>query len=185
MREVVRYLVGVDLFEVLSTGKGKAADDLQKTIQAKADELKLGVKIVLVGLEDVHPPQKVAGAFENVVGARQESEASIRQAEGYALRMSELARAEADRLLGEAKAYRFQRVAAAEAQAARFKQQLQAYEASPEVYTLRAKLQTRVQHSTNVKYIVKTTTNTQDIVQIDLEEKISPDIADIPIPGKR
>lgn len=185
MREVVRYLVGVDLFEVLSTGKAKAAEDLQKAIQAEADLRTLGVRIVLVGLEDVHPPQKVAAAFENVVGARQESEASIRQAEGYALRMAELSRAEADRLVREAEAYQFQRVATAEAQAARFKQQVQAYEASPEVYTTRAKLQALIQNSTNVRFIVKTTTNTHDIFQIDLEEKISPDVFDVPVPTKR
>src|SRR5438874_1593759 len=76
-REVVRYLMSVNLFEVMSTAKAKAAADLQKSIQEQADALNLGVKILLVGLEDIHPPQKVAEAFENVIGARQESQARI------------------------------------------------------------------------------------------------------------
>ena len=184
-REVVRYLVGVDLFDILSKGKEKAAQDLQVSIQKAADEQKMGVKILLVGLEDIHPPQKVATAFENVVGARQESEATIRTAEGYALRTVELARGEADRLVREAEANRFQRIAVADAQATRFQQQMKAFEASPEVYTIRAKLQTLMQHSTNVRFIVKTSTNTHDTFQLDLQEKITPDMADIPVPTAR
>jgi HflK protein len=184
-REVVRYLVGVDLFDILSKGKAKAAADLQEAIQKAADEHNMGVRIVLVGLEDLHPPQKVAQAFENVVGARQESEAAIRRAEGYSLSTVELARGEADRLVREAEAYKFQRVAAADAQATRFQQQIKAFEASPEVYATRAKLQTLIQNSTNVRYIVKTSTNTHDIFELDLQEKITPQIADIPIPTKR
>ena len=185
MREVVRYLVGVDLFDILSKGKARAAADLQTAIQKAADDQKMGVKIVLVGLEDIHPPQKVAQAFEDVVGARQESEASIRQAEGYALSTVELARGEADRLVREAEGYRFQKVAGSDAQAARFVHQLKAFEASPEVYATRAKLQAMMQNSTNVRFIVKTSTNTHDTFQLDLQEKITPDIADIPIPTKR
>ena len=184
-REVVRYLVGVDLFDILSKGKEKAGQDLQVAIQKAADEKKMGVKILLVGLEDIHPPQKVATAFENVVGARQESEATIRKAEGYALSTVELARGEADRLVREAESYRFQRVAMADAQATRFQQQLKAFEASPEVYATRAKLQALTQHSTNVRFIVKTSTNTHDTFQLDLQEKITPDMADIPVPTAR
>ncbi|MGZ8938510.1 MAG: protease modulator HflK [Limisphaerales bacterium] len=185
MREVVRYLVGVDLFDILSKGRERAATDLKTAIQKAANDQKMGVKIVLVGLEDIHPPQKVAQAFENVVGARQESEASIRQAEGYALSTVELSRGEATRLVREAEGYRFQKVAAADAQAARFIQQLKAFEASPEVYATRAKLLTMMQNSTNVRFIVKTSTNTHDTFQLDLQEKITPDMADIPIPTKR
>lgn len=184
-REVVRYLVGVDLFEILSTGKAKASVDLQNAIQTQADALQMGVRILLVGLEDLHPPQKVAQAFENVVGARQESESRIREAEGYAAKTVSLARGEADRLVREAEGFRFQRVATAEAQAGQFQHQIKAYEASPEVYSMRARLLAMMNNSTNVRYIVKTTTNTHDVFQLDLQEKVTPDMADIPIPGKR
>lgn len=184
-REVVRYLVGVDLFDILSKGKAKAAADLQASIQKAADEQKMGVRIVLVGLEDIHPPQKVAQAFENVVGARQESEALVRRAEGYALSTVEMARGEAERMKREAEGYKFQRVASADAQATRFQHQIKAWEAAPEVYAIRAKLQALIQNSTNVRFIVKTTTNTHDIFQLDLQEKITPDISDIPIPTKK
>jgi modulator of FtsH protease HflK len=185
MREVVRYLVGVDLFDVLSKGKAKAAADLQTAIQNEADARELGVKIVFVGLEDIHPPQKVAQAFENVVGAHQESEAKVREAEGYAIRMVEMARGQAEQIVHLADANRLQKVAVAQGQAVRFKHQMTAYEASTNVYTARAKLQTLIQNSTNARFIVKGTTNVNDVYQMDLEEKITPEISDIPIPTKK
>ncbi|HEV8544627.1 MAG TPA: SPFH domain-containing protein, partial [Verrucomicrobiae bacterium] len=184
-REVSRYLVGVDLFEVMSSGQAKAAADLQKAIQDQADALKMGVKIVLVGLEDLHPPQKVAKAFENVVGARQESEAKILEAEGYAFKTVELARGEGGRLVHEAEAFKFERVANADGQAAQFKNQLLAYQAAPSVYKERLYLQPLMNNATNIHFIVKTATNTHDSFQIDLQEKIAPNMSDIPIPGKK
>jgi modulator of FtsH protease HflK len=185
MREVVRYAVGMDLFEILSTGKAKAAADLQAAIQKEADALNMGVKIILVGLEDVHPPQQVAKAFEDVVGARQESEAMIRRAEGYAAKTLALATGEADRTLHEAQSYKIQKLTTAEAQASQFKNQMMAFDAAPQVYLSRAKLQTIMNNSTNVRFIVKSATNTHDTYQLDLQEKIAPDMSDIPIPGKR
>jgi modulator of FtsH protease HflK len=184
-REVVRYLMGVNLFDVMSTAKAKVAAELQKLIQAEADALNLGVKIVLVGLEDIHPPQKVAEAFENVIGARQESQAEIHKAHGYGARTINWAQGESSRLVNEAEAYRFQRVAAAQAQADQFKNQLLAYQAAPDVYKARTYLQPFMNISTNVRFFVKTTTNKNDLFQLDLQEKISADMSDLVIPGKK
>ena len=79
-REVVRYLVGVDVNEIMSTTRFAAAEELKKRIQARADELKLGVHILFVGLQDVHPPVEVGEAYERVVGAKQKREADILKA---------------------------------------------------------------------------------------------------------
>jgi membrane protease subunit HflK len=184
-REVVRYLMSVNLFEVMSSGKAKAATDLQNAIQTRADELNLGVKIVLVGLEDIHPPQKVAEAFENVIGAQQESQARIHEAHGYANRTVNSAEGEAQQLLHGAASYRFERVSSAQAQADRFKNQLLAYNAAPAVYMARTYLQPFMNASTNVRFFVKTSFNTNDLYQIDLQEKITADMSDLTIPGRR
>jgi membrane protease subunit HflK len=184
-REVVRYLMGVDLFEVLSTGKGKASADLQKSIQEQADNHKLGVKIVLVGLEDIHPPQKVAEAFENVVGARQQSQAKIYEAYGHAAKSTNSALGEASQIINEAEAFRFQRVAAAKAQADQFKSQLLAFQAAPDVYRSRAYLQPFMNSSTNVRFFVKTSTNIHDLYQLNLEEKVNVDMSDLTIPTSK
>ena len=183
-REVVRYLVGVDLFDIMSSGKASASADLQRLVQERADELKLGVQILLVGLEDIHPPQQVAAAFENVNGAQQEREAKVREAEGYAARRRALAQGEAVREVRQAEAYQKERVATARAQAERFKSQMMAFNAAPEVYRQRAYLQNWMT-ATNARIYVVTPTNTFEVYELNLEEKIAPDMTDIPIPSPR
>ncbi len=63
-REVVHYLAGVDLNDLLSHLRQEAAQELSARIQADATEYHLGAKIIFVGLLDIHPPVKVAEDFE-------------------------------------------------------------------------------------------------------------------------
>jgi len=126
-REVIRYFVNVDLFDLMSVSREKAAQDLLRQIQTKIDTLepKLGAKILFVGLQDVHPPlgkgrTEVARKFEEVVGATQEVEAMLRKAEGDAASLLPKARAEAERIVREADAYKIRRIASARAEAAVF-----------------------------------------------------------------
>lgn len=184
-REVIRYLVGVDLLEVMSSGRARAAEDLKRLIQTRADELELGVNILLVGLQDIHPPVKVARKFEEVTGARQESEATLRAAEGYAAKTLALARAEAVKRVHEAEAYSNRVVVAAQARAAQFTNQLAAFKAAPEVFQQRAYLNALQRGATNARKYILTVTNTHDVIQINLEEKIRADLLDVPLPGAR
>ncbi|HUR45057.1 MAG TPA: SPFH domain-containing protein, partial [Candidatus Saccharimonadales bacterium] len=97
-REVVRYLVSIDVQEIMSTGRFQAGEELRNRIQTRADELKLGAKILFVGLQDVHPPTKVAASYEKVVGAYQTRNADILAAQAYAVRTNALAAADAVKL---------------------------------------------------------------------------------------
>jgi len=184
-REVVKYCVGVDMFEFMSNGKAKASVELAQAIQTEADRLRLGVRILHVGLQDIHPPQKVVESFEKVVGARQEREALVLQAQGYAARSLALARALADKEVREAESYKYLKVANAEAEGKRFENQLLAHRASPDVYVNRAYLQSWMNASTNSRLFVMTSTNSHDVFQFDFQEKINVDMSDIPIPTKK
>src|SRR5205814_5632182 len=105
-REVVRYLVGVDMHEMMSSGRFKAGQDLRDRIQASANERELGAEILFVGLQDAHPPVKVAAAYEAVIGAQQKRLAGRLQAEAFAVRTNALASADALRRTREAEADR-------------------------------------------------------------------------------
>lgn len=181
-REIVKYFASVNLLNVMSTTRGAASAELQKMIQARADEQKLGVKIIFVGLEDIHPPVKVAPAFENLVAVRQENEAKLLAAKGAAEREVILAQAQAQKEVREAEAFRMNRVAGSGAQGEQFKNQMAAHKAAPEVYMNRLYLETLSRNATNARLYVITTTNTQDVVNLNLEDKINPSISDIPIP---
>jgi len=182
-REVVRYLVSIDLHEMMSSGRFKAAEELRSRIQARADELKLGAKILFVGLQDIHPPVQVAGAYEAVVGARQKREADILAAHAYRVQTNALSNAEALHRKFEAEADRARREADAVARAALFTNQMAAFKASPAVYTLRHYLQTLARAGSGARKFILATTNTEDVILLNLEDKDLLDISNLRIPS--
>ena len=72
-REIVHFLAGIDLNDLLSQGRLLAAQTLRERIQNSANARALGAKIIFVGLQDIHPPtaSDVASTYEKVVGAEQ------------------------------------------------------------------------------------------------------------------
>ena len=109
----------------------------------------------------------------------------LRNAEGYTAKTVTLARADAERTIHQAEAYATRVVLDAQARAAQFTNQLAAYKASPEVFLQRGYLLALEHGATNSRKYILTTTNTQDVIQLNLEDKIRPDLLDIPMPGAR
>ncbi|MFH1616097.1 MAG: SPFH domain-containing protein [Planctomycetota bacterium] len=68
---------------LLGAGRGAAAGVLVERIQAAADKAGLGVEIIFVGLQGVHPPPKVAGDYQAVIASVQQKQARILDAQGY------------------------------------------------------------------------------------------------------
>lgn len=175
-REVVRYLVGADMNEIMSVGRLEAAEQLRERIQAAADSQKLGAKVVSVGLQDLHPPVKVAPDYEKVIGAIHSKAAKILAARAEEIQTNALAEAKATNFINVASAGRTRREIDAIAQAALFTNQIPAYKAAPAVYVQRAYLQALANATANARKYVLLTTNTHDVLQFDLQEKIRADI---------
>ncbi len=62
---------------LLGAGRAEAERTLTSRIQAAADEEGLGVEIVFLGLQGIHPPPEVAGDYQKVIGAVQKKQALI------------------------------------------------------------------------------------------------------------
>lgn len=184
-REVVRYLVNVDLNEILTSGREKAANDLRRMIQQRADELNLGVRILFVGLQNIHPPVRIAPAYQAVVAALQEKEAKILEAEGYAARALPAAQAEATLRQRTAEINAIRTASDAQAQAVLFTNRLVAFRASPTVFTARAYLQALVRGSADARKYILGVTNTDDVILLNLEDKLRPGIDDVPVPPSK
>lgn len=175
-REVVRYLVGVDLLEIMSTGRFKAAEELRDRIQKRADELELGARIVFLGLQDIHPPVAVAGSYEAVIGAEQKRIANRLDAQADAVATNGWSQAEALRRKREAEAERERLIMDSAARAGQFTNQMAAYRAAPSVYTQLAYFQALNRSSGGTRKIIMGVTNTEDVVLLNLEEKLRPDL---------
>jgi membrane protease subunit HflK len=178
-REVVRYLVGVDMNDIMSHGRGEASETLRARIQSAADQRKLGAKIISMSLGDLHPPVKVGPDYEKVVGAIQTKEAKILAARADDIRTNALAGAQATTVVNKAEADRTARVIAAVAQAGLFTNQIPAFQAAPSVFVQRSYLQTFTRATATARKYVMLTTNTHDVLMFDLQDKIREDLLNL------
>ena len=182
-RAVVHYLVGVDLNAVLSESRVEAAQALQQKIQADANRHQLGVKILFVGVQDLHPPVKVAGDYEKVVAATQQKIALTNAALAEAIRTNALAGDQAFTDISRAEAERQQTELAAFARAGLFTNQIAAYEAAPSVYGQRAYLHMFPAATANARKYILLVTNTYNVLTFDLEDKIAEDLLNLNVPS--
>lgn len=188
-REVGRYLASADFNNLMSIGRGAAGASLRENIQRQVDEMRLGARVTFVGLEDIHPPQKVAKSFEQVVGAAETKEARILQAQAYAISNTVVAEAGASNRVWMAEADKHRSVAISLGRATLFTNQALAYAAAPGqngVYEQRAWLESLVNDSTNARKYIIATTNTPGVLIYNLEDKVRPDLLDqLKAPGQK
>jgi regulator of protease activity HflC (stomatin/prohibitin superfamily) len=75
--------LSVSLF---GAGRERAKQALTRKIQQMADQAGLGVEIIFVGLQGIHPPTSVAKNYQEVIGAIQQKQAAILLAEAQSNR---------------------------------------------------------------------------------------------------
>ncbi len=182
VRELLNYMVNADYNEVISRERFAASQELRRRIQARANALKLGVEIIFVGLQDIHPPVKVASAYEEVVSAKHKRTGNILAAQAHAVETNAQASAEVTRRLNDAQADQVRAELTAQARVVLYTNQIAAYRAAPEVYSQRSYLNTLVEGSRNARKYILATTNTADVIQFDLEEKIRQDLLGVGLP---
>jgi modulator of FtsH protease HflK len=182
-RAVLYYLAGVDVNEVMSRSRLEAAQELRDRIQSAANERQLGVKIVFVGLQDIHPPVQVAGDYEKVVGAEQTKLAAILNAQAQAIHTNALAGARAFTTTNVADALRQRLSVSAFANAALFTNQIPAFAAAPSVYRQRKYFQAFAEATAGPRKYILLVTNTSDVVIFNLEDKIREDLLNLNVPS--
>jgi regulator of protease activity HflC (stomatin/prohibitin superfamily) len=169
-REVVRYLVSADINDLMSLHRLEASLALRDRIQTASDAKQIGAKVLFVGLQDLHPPVKVAPEYQKVVGAIQEKEAKIIAANADAITTNTLAGAQAFVLTNTAEATRIRLELTATARAAAFTNQVPAYKAAPSVYLRRVYAQAFPPAIANARKFILVATNTDNVIQFDLQE---------------
>lgn len=111
-------------------------------MQAVVDKYELGLRIELVELQNVNPPEQVRDSFNEVNQAQQQRENLINVANGEYNKVIPRARGQADQAIQEAEGYALKRVNEAQGDVARFNALLLEYVKAPEVTKRRMYLET-------------------------------------------
>ncbi len=208
---------------LLGAGRKTAAILLQDRIQAAVDRAKLGVEIVLVNLQAIHPPPAVSEAFQSVTTAGQLRQTAILKAKSewnktltelcgsteQAATLYDLAKiyqqagqqgnnneqldtirqafleSQGDifKTLRLAEGYRFERETLAKATGQRFQGQIQAYRASPNLYSRFLRMGILEETLPSIrKFILVTDPADTQVFQLDLQEELSEGIYNLQVP---
>jgi membrane protease subunit HflK len=128
--------------DILTTGRIALQGEILKTMQTEADELRLGVVIAAVALEEVQAPEEVRDAFLEVANAREDRNRIVQEAIGYSNEVLPRVRGRAQQRLELASIYRTEAVNRAHGEAERFRQVWEEYRKHREVTKARLLLET-------------------------------------------
>ena len=179
-----KYLASVDMMAVMSHGRGAAEDAMLKEIKKRSNACGLGIDILSVTITGAHPPvEKVAPAFQEVIGAREQSRTVVLEAEAYRAKTVPGAEATAEGTVAQASAYDLTTRTVSLAKGARFKSQRIAYDAMPNMFVLRTFLDFLKQDCAGMRKFVVTTRTNSDVFQFNFEEKERLDLINTDLTG--
>ena len=139
MREIIGR---TDIQPALTDARQDIELKTRSLLQGILDEYGAGIEITQVQLQDVHPPDPVIDAFDDVQRARQDLDRLRNEADAYRNDVLPRSRGEAQRLIQEAEGYRERLENEAEGEAQRFLLVFNAYKENPEVTKRRMYLET-------------------------------------------
>lgn len=177
---VSEYLAGATMDKLMSFGRTDAEKQLVDKIQTLADKNQLGVTIVRVGIMDAHPPvEKVAPAYQEVVGAKQKSQTEILRAKAVQEQITPQAEVNATEIVATATREKDRKIQVAEAEKERFLKQLKAYSAFPRLFKLSSQLDVLESASAAIrKFVVSKDLNTE-VYQLNFEKGDRLDLGDL------
>ena len=140
---IIREVVGDrTIDEVLTIGRQEIENETLSRLQAASKRYGLGLTVMQVQLQNVHPPKAVQASFNEVNSAQQEKQQAINLANGEYNKVIPRAKGEALRKVSAAEGYASKRVNEAKGDAGRFNATLTEYVKSPEVTRQRLYLET-------------------------------------------
>lgn len=140
--------------DVLTTSRDSLETALAADLESLVGDVRAGVEIVGVRLQDMHPPLEVVSAFRDVSSAREDKNRIINEALAYENDTVPKARGDAKRLVLEAQGYRTERVDKAHGDADRFLALAGEYRKAKDITETRLYIETMEELLRNVEKFV-------------------------------
>ncbi len=139
----MREVIGKSMIdEVLTVGKFKIQQETKTLLQEILNRYHIGIAVVAVQLQDVHPPKAVIEAFKDVASAKENKIKLINESQGYQNDILPKAKGKAAQMINQAQATKEKMINTAQGDAARFLSNLRGYRQAPSVTRERMYLET-------------------------------------------
>jgi len=140
---VMRDIVGDrTVTEVLTVGRQEIEATVKERLQALCDQYEIGIRVDLIVLQDVNPPDPVKPSWDEVNQAQQQRDRMINEAQARYNQVIPRAAGEAQQAILQAEGYALNRVNSSEGDASRFVSIYEEYRLAPEVTRQRLYLET-------------------------------------------
>jgi membrane protease subunit HflK len=140
---VMREVIGDrTIDEVITYGRQDIENSATPLTQALCKKYELGLRVTLIQLKNVNPPQPVQDSFNDVNNAQQEKQRAINNATGQYNQVIPKARGEADQTAAEANGYASKRINEATGDANYFSSIFAEYSKAPDITRKRLCLET-------------------------------------------
>ena len=184
--QFTKMVMSIDFFDIMNIKRLPLSSDLKEKVQEEVNKKELGIEIILVSLEGIHPPIDVASSFEKVIGATEKKEASILGAQSYSNKELTLVDYEASNIKVEAESYKLVRTLESEARGEEFLKKLEAYEKNPLIFKYRYYLKALDNSLTSPKkYIVISPDSNRDVIVLNMEKAALPDILSLGLQAEK
>ncbi|MBT4804229.1 MAG: FtsH protease activity modulator HflK [Legionellales bacterium] len=128
----LRQVVGhTSLDEILTTGREKAREEVERQLVEILDIYKTGLHVVDVNLQPAKPPEQVTEAFDDAIKAREDQQRFINQAQAYKEKVIPISQGQSSRIIQEASAYKAKVTLDAKGDVAKFLALLEEHSRAP------------------------------------------------------
>ena len=139
----VRQVAGTSTMDhIINENRNDVILSIMRNLQKMLDEYQSGIKVTKFNITEVHPPEEVKAAFDDVIKAREDQKTYINEANQYARKALPIAEGQALQIVQNAEAYKIATITEAEGRARQFDLIREQYEKAPQVTRQRLYLET-------------------------------------------
>ena len=131
---ITQKVIVTDLENLLAVDRGAFTTEFKKELDGILSEHNIGVEVVSVVMESIHPPLEIASIYQGVIGAEIHKEEIIKNANSAAEAKKINAEAEKNSLINKADAENHKKIAAATASVSEFMASVEANKENKDAY---------------------------------------------------
>lgn len=131
---ITQRVIVTDLETLLAVDRGEFTASFEKDLEAELEKHDIGVEVVSVVMESIHPPLEIASIYQGVIGAEIQAEEIIKKAENSATVTLTNAEAKKNTAINNATAESHSKIAAATSSVSEFMASVEANNSNKDAY---------------------------------------------------